>query len=144
MPPPLGEQEQVLPHTVPRVGNGNETFADPRQPIPREVVTPANWRRLVLPVHLLCLAPLLGGIGAVAGDVKLEDDGVVHDPVNRRGGGHGVGEDAFSLGEDQVGRDAQRPAFVAFGDQIVTGRAVPLCHCIPCHGRSRRLFDRHY
>ena len=46
--------------------------------------------------------PLLGRIGAVAGDVKLQDDGVVHDPVNRRGGGHGVGKDAFPLREDQV------------------------------------------
>ena len=63
------------------------------------------------------MAPLLGSISPVAGDVKLQDDGVVHDPVDRRGSGHGVGKDAFPLGEDQVGRDAQRPAFVAFGDQ---------------------------
>ena len=28
---------------------------------------------------------------------KLQDDGVVHDPVNRRGGGHGVGKDALPL-----------------------------------------------
>ena len=41
---------------------------------------------------------------------------MVHHPVNRRGGGHGVGKDAFPLREDQVGRDAQRPPFVAFGD----------------------------
>ena len=59
-------------------------------------------RPLFLPVHLLGLAPLLGGISPVAGDVKLEDDGVVHHPVDGRGGGHGVGEDAFPLGEDQV------------------------------------------
>ena len=62
----------------------------------------AGWRQSVLPVHLLGLAPLLGSVGPVAGDVKLEDDGVVHDPVNRRGGGHGVGEDALPLREDQV------------------------------------------
>ena len=62
----------------------------------------AGWRQSVLPVHLLGLAPLLGSVGAVAGDVKLQDDGVVHDPVNRRGGGHGVGEDALPLREDQV------------------------------------------
>ena len=62
----------------------------------------AGWRQSVLPVHLLGLAPLLGSVGPVAGDVKLQDDGVVHDPVNRRGGGHGVGEDALPLGEDQV------------------------------------------
>ena len=62
----------------------------------------AGWRQSVLPVHLLGLAPLLGSVGPVAGDVKLQDDGVVHDPVNRRGGGHGVGKDAFPLREDQV------------------------------------------
>ena len=56
---------------------------------------------LALPVHLLGLAPLLGCISPVAGDVKLQDDGVVHHPVNRRGGGHGVGEDALPLREDQ-------------------------------------------
>ena len=62
----------------------------------------AGWRQSVLPVHLLGLAPLLGSVGPVAGDVKLQDDGVVHDPVNRRGGGHGIGKDALPLGEDQV------------------------------------------
>ena len=41
----------------------------------------------------------------------------MHYPVNRRGGGHGVGKGAFPLGEDQVGRDAQGPALVAFGDE---------------------------
>ena len=62
----------------------------------------AGWRQSVLPVHLLGLAPLLGSVGPVAGDVQLQDDGVVHDPVNRRGGGHGVGKDALPLREDQV------------------------------------------
>ena len=57
----------------------------------------AGWRQSVLPVHLLGLDALLGSVGAVAGDVKLQDDGVVHDPVNRRGGGHGVGKDALPL-----------------------------------------------
>ena len=61
-----------------------------------------GWRQSLLPVHLLSLAALLGRIGAVAEDVKLQDDGVVHDPVNGRGGGHRVGEDAFPLREDQV------------------------------------------
>ena len=57
----------------------------------------AGWRQSVLPVHLLGLDALLGSVGPVAGDVKLQDDGVVHDPVNRRGGGHGVGKDALPL-----------------------------------------------
>ena len=61
-----------------------------------------GWRQSVLPVHLLGLDALLGGVGPVAGDVKLEDDGVMHHPVNRRGGGHGVVEDALPLREDQV------------------------------------------
>ena len=72
-----------------------------RTPCPASTIF-AGWRQSVLPVHLLGLAPLLGSIGPVAGDVKLQDDGVVHDPVNRRGGGHGVGEDALPLREDQV------------------------------------------
>ena len=62
----------------------------------------AGWRQSVLPVHLLGVAPLLGSVGAVAGDVKLQDDGVMDHPVDCRGGGHGVGEDAFPLREDQV------------------------------------------
>ena len=62
----------------------------------------AGWRQSVLPVHLLGLAPLLGSVGPVAGDVKLQDDGVMDHPVNRRGGGHGVGKDALPLREDQV------------------------------------------
>ena len=49
-----------------------------------------------------CLAPLLGSVGAVAGDVKLQDDGVVHHRVDGCGGGHGVGKDALPLREDQV------------------------------------------
>ena len=89
-------------------------WGDPRQPfLP-------NCRRLVLPVHPLgrsSLAALLGCVSPVAGDVEFQDDGVVHDAVNRCGGGHGVGEDALPLREDQVGGDAQRPALVALGDQ---------------------------
>ena len=71
-------------------------------PVPRQSYLPAGWRQSVLPVHLLGLAPLLGSVGPVAGDIKLQDDGVVHHPVNRRGGGHGVGKDALPLREDRV------------------------------------------
>ena len=94
--------------------------------VPRQPFLPI-YRRLVLPVHLLgrrsvgvgrgSLAALLCCVSPVAGDVKLQDDGVVDYPVNRCGGGHGVGEDALPLREDQVGRDAQGPAFVAFCDE---------------------------
>ena len=69
--------------------------------VPRQLYLPI-CRQLVLPIDLLLLAALLGRAGAVAGDVKLQDDGVMDHPVNRRGGGHGVGEDALPLREDQV------------------------------------------
>ena len=78
--------------------------------VPRRLFLP-NCRQPVLPVHLpACssLAALLCCISPVAGDVRLQDDRVEHDPVDGRGGGHGVGEDALPLAEDQVGRDAQR------------------------------------
>ena len=87
--------------------------------VPRQPDLP-NCRRLVLPVHPLgrsSLAALLCCVSPVARDVEFQDDGVVDHPVNRRGSGHGVGEDALPLGEDQVGRDAQGPAFVAFCNQ---------------------------
>ena len=47
--------------------------------VPRQPYLPV-WRQSVLPVHLLGLAPLLGCIGAVAGDVELQDDGVMDHP----------------------------------------------------------------
>ena len=59
-------------------------------------------RQAYLPVHLLGLDALLGCVGAVAGDVKLQDDGVMDHPVDGRGGGHGVGEDALPLREDRL------------------------------------------
>ena len=74
-----------------------------------------RFRRLFLPVHPLFPTALLGHSGAVAGDVEFQDDRVVDHPVDGRG--HWVGEDVLPLGEDQVGRDAQGPAFVAFGDE---------------------------
>ena len=58
----------------------------------------AGWRQSVLPVHLLALDALLGCVRAVAGDVELQDDGVMDHPVNRRRRGHRVGEDALPLG----------------------------------------------
>ena len=52
--------------------------------VPRQLYLPDS-RRLVLPVHLLCLASLLGCIGAVAWEVKLQDGGVMDHPVAGRG-----------------------------------------------------------
>ena len=48
------------------------------------------------------LDSLLGGVGAIAGAGELEDDGVVDEPVDGAGGGHGVLEDLVPLGEDEV------------------------------------------
>ena len=76
-----------------------------------------RFRRLFLPVHLLLLTPLLSHSGSVAGHVEFQDDRVMHDAVDGRRGGHGIGEDVLPLGEDQVGGDAQGPAFVALGDE---------------------------
>ena len=94
-----GHDAAVQIQQVQQLGNGG---------VPRQIYLPV-WRQSVLPVHLLGLDALLGSVGAVAGDVKLQDDGVMHHPVNRRGGGHGVGKDALPLREDQVRRDTQRP-----------------------------------
>ena len=84
--------------------------------VPYQPFSP-NCRRLALPIHLLgpssagigrsSLAPLLCCIGPVAGDVALQDRGVVDNRVGGRGGCHEVGQYAFPLREDQVGRDAQ-------------------------------------
>ena len=98
--PPQGLAQSKSQRSIPACAG------EPRCPISRSDCPAstifAGWRQSVLPVHLLGLAPLLGSVGPVAGDVKLQDDGVVHDPVNRRGGGHGVGKDALPLREDQV------------------------------------------
>ena len=77
-----------------------------------------RFRRLFLPGSPPCFwTALLGHSGAVAGDVEFQDDRVVDHPVDGRRCGHRVGEDVLPLGEDHVGRDAQGPAFVAFGDE---------------------------
>ena len=89
----------------------------PKLPLCSASTISAGLRRLFLPVHLLFLTALLGHSSAVAGDVEFKDDRVVDHPVDGRSRGHWVGEDVLPLGEDQVGRDAQGPAFVAFGDE---------------------------
>ena len=86
------------------------------RPVPRQPYLPV-WRQLVFPVHLLGLAPLLGSVGAVAGDVKLQDHGVVDHPVDGRGRGHGVGTVTLPLGDGQARGDAQGPALVAFVEE---------------------------
>ena len=61
-----------------------------------------RFRRLFLPVHLLLLTPLLSQSCPVAGYVEFQDDRVMHDAVDGRRGGHGIGEDVLPLGEDQA------------------------------------------
>jgi len=40
--------------------------------VPRQLFLPI-YRRLVSPLHLFCLALLLGGVSPVAGNIKLQD-----------------------------------------------------------------------
>ena len=77
-----------------------------------------RFRQLFLPVHPLFLTALLGHSGAVAGDVEFQDDRVVDHSVDGRRRGHWDWRICAPTGRrDQVGRDAQGPALVAFGDQ---------------------------
>ena len=59
----------------------------------------------------------LGLLDAVARDVQLEDDAVVHEAVNRSRGSHRVFEDTFPLRERQVARDQNAATFVPFSQQ---------------------------
>ena len=45
---------------------------------------------------------MTGGVGAVAGEVQLVDDEVVHHPVYDLSGGHGLGEDVLPFQEDRL------------------------------------------
>jgi hypothetical protein len=81
----------------PRVAGGPAAcpFLESKKSLARSLGLPGSilhqafspvWRRLVLQVHLLDLAQLLGDIGAVVGDVKFQHDGVKQHLVNRLGG----------------------------------------------------------
>ena len=96
-----GSTDQIVDFAQTASVSAPLTESDQYPFVPRQLYLPI-CRQLVLPIDLLLLAALLGRAGAVAGDVKLQDDGVMDHPVNRRGGGHGVGEDALPLREDQV------------------------------------------
>ena len=122
----LGRYFSFVPFAGAKIGvltNGviYKFFTDEAEPNKMDEVFSVNYfcrfRQLFLPVHPLFPTTLLGHSGAVAGDVEFQDDRVVDHPVDGRRRGHWVGEDVLPLGEDQVGRDAQGPAFVAFGDE---------------------------
>ena len=55
-----------------------------------------------LAVNLFVLTMLPGGVGAVAGEVQLVDDKVVHHTVYDLSGGHGLGEDVLPFHEDRL------------------------------------------
>ena len=74
--------------------------------------------QFLLPRSLLFLTPLLGHAGNVAGHVEFQDHQLMYHPVDGRGGGHGVGEDALPHREDEVLRNAQGSLVVALGYEI--------------------------
>jgi hypothetical protein len=56
-------------------------------------------------------------VGATALAVELEDDGVMDEAVDGRGGGHGILEDAVPFTEDEVAGDEERAPLVALGHE---------------------------
>jgi hypothetical protein len=55
---------------------------------------------------------------AVAFDVHFEDDGVMHQAVNRRERHRGIREDTGPLAEGSVRGDQQAAAFISSGNQF--------------------------
>ena len=51
---------------------------------------------------------------SIAGDVELENDGLVHGAVDGFGGGHGVAEDGVPLGEHDFAGDHHAAPLAAF------------------------------
>ena len=66
------------------------------------------------PARAAVRRPFEGLAEALALAGKLEDGGVVHQPVD---GGHGVFEDLVPLAEDQVGGDDHGRLLVAVGEK---------------------------
>ena len=58
-----------------------------------------------------------GLLEAVAGQIQLQDDAVVHEAVYCRRGGHRIFEYLLPLGERQVAGDHHAASFVAVGHQ---------------------------
>jgi hypothetical protein len=55
---------------------------------------------------------------AVAGALDVDDDGVMEEPVEQRGGDDGVTEDLAPLGEASVGGEDHRALFVSGVHQL--------------------------
>ena len=64
-------------------------------------------RQLLRSARQLLRLPTLRSIGPVTGHLELQYDRVMHDPVYRRRGRHGVGEHLLPFTEDQVRSDTQ-------------------------------------
>jgi hypothetical protein len=66
----------------------------------------AHWpcgRARILPIRTgSFVLALLGLFGSETGAAHLQEDGMVHDPVNGRGRSHGVLEDPIPLAEYQI------------------------------------------
>ena len=60
---------------------------------------------------------LLRLLESIARNVELQDDAVVHEPVDRRGRRHGVFEDFLPFRERQIAREDDAASLVALGQQ---------------------------
>ena len=69
-------------------------------------------------VGLVCGGSRLGGTASIAVGVHLEDDGVVHEPVDDGDGHCGIWEDLIPGAEGLVGGDHDRASFVSCADQL--------------------------
>jgi hypothetical protein len=66
---------------------------------------------------------VLGSSGAVALQAHhVQDDGVMDHPIQRRHRRHGMFEDPFPFGEDEVGGNSNRSIFVPLGTSLLIMR----------------------
>ena len=55
---------------------------------------------------------------AVAGALDLDDDGMVQQPIEQRGGNDGIAEHVAPFGEAAIGREDHRAFFISRVDQL--------------------------
>ena len=78
----------------------------------------AGWRQVDLPVHPLFLTPLLGSVGAVAGDVGLQDVEVVCETVQQAAGETPRTKHFGPFVEGEVGGDQDGAPLVALAEDL--------------------------
>ena len=61
--------------------------------------------------------PALRVLGPEAGDIEFQQDRVMHQPIDRRGGRHLIAEDPIPVREDQIAGDEDGASLVAFGQE---------------------------